>query len=80
MPLPPKIQKKPELFSGSVLYYQAFSDLNTCRQISSAGEGPITWRDIDYYCLRYNFEPATIEAMHYILAKMDEAYLQFRRH
>lgn len=74
-PIPETIAKAPTLYEGLDLYYDAFTELTSCRQIGNA-QGPIPWTAINDYCLRY--EITGTEAFSYFTAMiraLDEAYL-----
>ena len=77
-PPPDVIQGAPELHQGLQLYYIAFLDLTSCRQLSEV-IGPIDWITIDRYCERHNITGEQYEDMHYYLGRMDLAYLEHVR-
>lgn len=74
MPLPKKIQNAPELRFGLELYFGAFFDLNTCRQIGM-GIAPIPWFSIRDYALVYEFDEEQTDDLFFFIRKMDHAYI-----
>lgn len=76
MPLPKKIQDAPELRLGLELYFGAFFDLNTCRQIGM-GLAPIPWNCIKDYAQAYEFDESQTDDLFYFIRKMDHEYLKF---
>lgn len=73
-PLPDFILNTPELLPGLELYKLAFNDLSTCRQIGM-GIGPVPWTAIQEYGSMQGLGQDQFEALHYHIARMDEAYL-----
>lgn len=76
LPLPDRIANAPELFPGLDIYYTAFLDLTTCRQLGYGAEGPISWLVIDEYADRSGFEGEQREDLFYHVQEMDRAYVQ----
>lgn len=75
--LPAAIKDAPELRLGLALYYGAFWDLDSCRQIGM-GEGPISWLSVDAYATARGFDPEQRDDLHHHISAMDRAYLKFR--
>lgn len=78
-PLPDAIANAPELFSGLEVYYEAFLELTTCRQVGF-GEGPIPWDAIDRYAERHGIaDEEDYEDFVDMVRALDDAYLKHRR-
>lgn len=77
LPLPEKIQNAPSLWLGCELYYLAFMDLTTCRQLGFGIQGPISYLDIAAYCSYHGFSEETTNAMQFILPRVDQFYLDY---
>jgi hypothetical protein len=77
LPLPDKIRNAPQLFLGLELFYGAFLDLCTCR--SGFGDGPISWKSVEEYCMISEFSVDQKDDLHYFITKMDEEYLKWRQ-
>jgi hypothetical protein len=75
-PIPEQFLNAPELFSGLDLYYMAFMDLTSCRQLSQGVMGPISWANLQSYCNEYGIHGEQREDLFYFTMKMDEAYLK----
>lgn len=71
-PLPESIANAPDLEFGLDIYYNAFTDLHTCR--SGMGDGPIPWITIEYYADRMGMDQEQRELLHYVIAEMDDTY------
>lgn len=76
-PLPEKIANAPELMLGLELYYSAFWDLTTCRQLGFGAAGAIPWSAIKDYAVAFDFDEEQAEDLFYFIRKMDNAYLEF---
>ena len=76
-PLPEKIANKPILRSGLEVYWRAFWECSTDRDIGMA-EGPIPWTAINDWGKRYGFEDESFERLILILKMMDSAYIEER--
>jgi len=59
---------------GLEIYYDAFHDLNTCRQ-SGFGAGPISWASIRDYAQTFEFDDEQQDDLFYFIRVMDNAYL-----
>lgn len=77
LPIPKKLQNSPSLESGMELYYQAFLDLNSCRQVGM-GEGPIPWTAIAYYCRFFEMDEETTDDVMYMVRGLDNEYLKIK--
>ena len=77
LPLPERIKNAPTLEIGLELFYTAFFELGTCRQLGMA-EGPIPWTAIDIYCNSYTIVSEQREDMHMFIRSMDNAYLKYQ--
>lgn len=74
LPLPQKIQNAPALQHGLELYYGAFFDLSTCRQIGF-GVSPIPWNVIEDYARTYEFDDEQTDDLFYFVRHMDHAFI-----
>ena len=77
MPLPDAIANRPVLNLGLDLYYIAFLDLTTTRQVGMA-EGPISWTSIKDYCIAKDLGEELTEDMFYIIPRLDQTYLKYQ--
>lgn len=77
-PVPKKFQDSPELEIGDELWFGAFWDLNSCRQIGW-DLGPISWLVVQEYCRHLGLSTEQTEDMHYYIAELDEVYLGWRK-
>ena len=77
MPLPEKIKNRPEVPVGLDLYWKAFSDLNSDRQIGMS-EGPIPWSAIHRWGFRQGIWGEEFERLSAVIQGMDMAFLDFR--
>lgn len=75
MPLPDKIANKPELIGGLEIYWKAFVELSSDRQIGMA-EGPIPWSSMNMWAIRHGIYGDDFDRFIAILRSLDEAYLQ----
>lgn len=75
-PLPEKVANAPALMLGMELYYDAFWDLTTCRQVGF-GAGAIPWASVRDYGLTFEFDEEQMEDLFYFIRVMDNAYLEF---
>lgn len=78
MPLPERIKTAPELFLGLDLYYRAFLDLTSCRNVGSGSEGPIPWIAILQWAEAYQLSGEQREDLFYHIGVMDDVYLKFK--
>ncbi len=77
MPLPDSIANKPEITAGLEIYWQAFTDLNTSRQLGMA-EGPIPWTAINQWAIRHHIVDDDFDRLVLILKGMDAVYMKHR--
>lgn len=75
-PLPDRIKNAPDLFVGLELYFQAFIELNTCRNTGWSA-GPIPSWSIDEYCARAELTEDESEDLRYHVRMMDQAFLRY---
>ncbi len=75
MPLPDMIANKPELGAGLELYWKAFVELSSDRQISMA-EGPIPWISINMWACRHGIFGDDFDRFVAVIRGLDEAYLK----
>lgn len=68
----------PELRIDLNLFYQAFSELSSCRHIGE-GEGPIPWTAIRVWCEEFRLSGQEREDVFYYVREMDLAYLKYNR-
>ena len=73
--VPAAIRDAPELWLGLGLYYSAFWDLSSCRQVGF-GEGPISWLAIDAYATARGLDSDQRDDLHFFMPAMDRAYLK----
>jgi|CXWL01.1.fsa_nt_gi hypothetical protein len=77
MPFPDFIKNAPELGVGLQLFFTAFTDLSTTRNMGM-DEGPISWAAIQEYIRWAQLDDDQAEALHFHVRGMDVAYLKFR--
>ena len=77
MPIPDSIQNAPQLMLGLELYFSAFMDLNSSRQMGM-GIGPIPWVVVWDYCERLEIEGEQREDMLYHIDKLDLVYIEHK--
>lgn len=58
------------------MYYNAFWELSTCRQVGIS-LGPIPWNVIQYYGREKDYSEEQIEALQYHIRRMDGEYIKF---
>lgn len=61
---------------GLELYYDAFWDLNSCREVGF-GLGPIPWTSIKDYAITFEFDTEQFEDLYYFVRSMDDVYMKF---
>lgn len=76
MPIPAKFRDAPELFAGIEVFYNAFMDMTSCRDLGFGQIGPISWLTVQRYCEVYGIEGEQREDMFYHVGRMDRAYLE----
>lgn len=78
MPLPDAIANAPVLEIGLDLFFTAFMDLNSCRNIG-VGEGPIPWTAKQMYAKEeLNLEGEQRDDFFYYINRLDTAYLDHK--
>jgi hypothetical protein len=75
MPVPDKIKNKPEIKPGLDLYWRAFQDLSTDRDVGM-GVGPIPWLAIHAWAERNYIRGDDFERLVLILRGLDNIYLE----
>ena len=75
-PLPERIANAPDLFTGLELIFDAFIELNTTRQ-TGWSPGPIPVTAIYEHCFILDLTDDEIADMHYLIRKMDQAFLTY---
>jgi hypothetical protein len=74
MPLPDKIKNKPEVKLGLELYWKAFQDLSSDRDIGM-GVGPIPWSSMNEWGARNHIRGDDFERFVAVLRGMDSIYM-----
>lgn len=74
-PLPDRIQNAPSLWPGLELYYGAFMDLMSTREIGFGGIGPIGWDKVQMYAQAMGMDADQTEALHHHINAMDSHYI-----
>ncbi len=75
--LPQWFLDEPPVFKGDEFYFQAFNDLNTCRQVGME-VGPIPWHRITEYGREAGLDDSIRKAFVRIIRAMDDAYRAFK--
>ena len=78
MKVPERIADAPTLALGMELYYGAFMDLSTCRQMGM-GPSPIPWSVILDYARVFNFDDEQQEDLFFFVRALDKAFLDYHR-
>lgn len=76
-PVPDRILNKPTLLLGLGLYYNAFYDLGTERQLGAMSPGRIAWSKVRQYAEVYKFNEDQAQLLWLYIAKMDTAFLKW---
>ncbi len=74
--IPERIQNAPDLFMGLELTFNAFIELNTCRNTGWSA-GPIPSWAIDEFADRADLNEDEIEDLHYHMRMMDGEFLKY---
>jgi hypothetical protein len=74
-PIPPQIANAPRLRPGLELFYHAFEDLNSERQIGFGSIGRIPWSAIEAWADRHELPDDLREELHFVLRKMDKVFV-----
>ena len=75
MPLPDKIKNKPEIRIGLDLYWKAFQDLSSDRDIGM-GVGPIPWSAMHSWGARNRIRGDDFERLVMVLRGLDNIYME----
>ena len=75
MPLPDSIANKPQLSAGLELYWKAFCELSSDREIGMA-EGPIPWSSMDRWAIRHGIYGDDFDRFVGVIRGLDEVYLK----
>jgi len=73
--IPASILNKPQLRDGLQMFYRAFMELSSCRQIGMA-EGPIPWTAIQLWCNEGCLLGTQRDSVFYHVRRMDLAYMK----
>jgi hypothetical protein len=76
LPLPEAIRNAPSLWLGLELYYNAFLELCTCRQIGNA-VGAIPLTSVIEYCKAFEIEGEQQEDLLWLIQRLDHKYLEW---
>ena len=76
LPLPKRIANAPELWLGLELFYDAFWDLNSCRD-AGWSLGPVPWTVIHDFATAFQLDDEQFDDLYYYIRRMDDAYLKF---
>lgn len=74
MPLPDKIANKPEIKTGLELYWKAFQDLSSDRDVGM-GVGPIPWSAMSTWGARNHIRGDDFERLVLVLRGLDSIYM-----
>lgn len=75
---PDPIMNAPELLQGLAGYFQAFSELSTCRAMGFGSQGPIPWMAIDAYARVNEYEGDDRAELEYLIRALDSEYLDWQ--
>lgn len=73
-PLPQRIQNAPQLAFGMQMYFTAFLDLTSCRQLGMT-LGPIPWTAVNDYAIDLGLDEESTEDLHHFVRAMDNVYV-----
>jgi len=74
-PLPPQLLNSPHLRAGLELFYGAFWDLTTERQLGFGSVGQIPTSAIDDWADRHELNWNQREELKFVIRKMDPVYI-----
>lgn len=74
--LPPDLVSPPRLAEDLAVYFAAFYELSTDRQITMGGVGAISWTSIMTFATIYDFNSEIRDELLYFIRSMDNAYLK----
>lgn len=77
-PLPGIVMEKPLMNATQEYYYNAFTELSTCRDFGAEIETPIPWIAINDYSIRHNMMEDDFEEFYLIIVSIDRVYLDHR--
>lgn len=75
--LPEKMENRPEVIVGLDLYWKAFTDLMSERELGMA-EGPIRWTAMSEWAARRGIYGDDFERFVYLMREMDSTYMDYR--
>lgn len=76
-PLPQRIQNAPSMAFGMHLYFNAFLELSSCRQMGMA-LGPIPWTAVNDYALYMDLDEDQHEDLHFFVRELDNEYVKYQ--
>ncbi len=62
---------------GLEIYWEAYSDLSTCRPVSFGGPLPIPWSAIREYAEAHDLDGEQTESMEFLVRRMDAEFLKW---
>lgn len=74
--MPRKIADAPELWPGLEVYFEAWMQMDSCRQVGMS-IGPIPWTAIEQYAKAMDLDDQQTARMHRLLRAMDRVYLDW---
>jgi hypothetical protein len=77
-PIPDVVSNAPQLFEGLGTYYDAFTELSTCRT-SGMAMGPIPWLAINEYAKRYGYHDDAFDYLVRMIRALDDTFLAYDR-
>jgi hypothetical protein len=75
--IPPTLLNEPELLPGLEIYYSAFWDLFSDRQLGM-GVGPIPYSAMRAYCLDWEMDDEQASDLKRLVRKMDHVFLEWQ--
>lgn len=80
-PVPDRIMNAPELWQGLELYYEAFSELSTCRPFvgMNGSPGPIPFLAIDRYAERLGISDEDFDYFRELVRRLDDAFIRYMK-
>lgn len=76
--LPDVVANAPQLLYGLEVYYEAFTELSTCRSIGMA-MGPIPWSAINEYAARHGYVDQGFDYLVLMVRALDDTFLAYDR-
>lgn len=74
MPLPDKIANRPQLIPGLELYWRAYADMTSDREVGM-GVGPIPWTAMHLWAVRHNIRGDDFDRLVLVLRGMDAVFM-----